>query len=321
MLPSKEFFKQLNDREMNLYRVVLTQGTDEHRIHLYSLLEDSQLHSISVDEQVELLRLRSEAREWLRWVGTTDSRPSEFNQLYKQIQLMRNEFVVQNSGFIWSVVNRYKVDQNKNDFFQEAVFGFIHAMEMYDWKQPAGFLTYARWWIRNVCQGAYADQYLVKIPEHSQFYIRRIKRWSQFYYTKHGRYPERSELPSNFRSTDLVWESLFINFSHLISFDVPVTNGNVDNGESYFEIKDENCLPSDHAVLTNEFTQVVQAAIDQLPRRDQNIVRSLFESEETLQQIGDRFGLSRERIRQLKEKSLQALRDNQILRQYCEVVV
>ncbi|MEM9490738.1 MAG: sigma-70 family RNA polymerase sigma factor [Myxococcota bacterium] len=227
----------------------------------------------------------------------------------------RNDFVKANLRLVVSIARRFNHGRMAlADLIQEGNIGLMKAVERYDYRRGFRFSTYASWWIRHAISRALADKGReVRLPVHMIDAHHRLSKAKRELTAKLGRQPNNEELAE---ATELPVEKIEKMRTYLIdqsfSLDRPV---NDDDGRSFVEFLEdpafENNSPTDMLAL-RDLTDEVRRIMDELKPIEADILRQRFglddDQELTLKQIGEKYNLSRERIRQLQEQALSKVR-------------
>lgn len=216
-----------------------------------------------------------------------------------------------NLRFVVSVAKQY---QNQGltlpDLINEGNLGLIKAAEKFDETRGFKFISYAVWWIRQSILQALAEQSrIVRLPLNQVGSLNKINKAFAKFEQENERTPSPEELA---RVLDLpkekVQDTLRVSGRH-ISVDAPFAEGE-DN--SLLDVLVNSDSPNADRVLINEsLSTEIDRALSTLTDRERDIVKYFFgigSSEMTLEEIGDEFGLTRERVRQIKEKAIRRLR-------------
>ena len=254
------------------------------------LQEISRQELITVDEEVELARRIHEGDE------------AAFEKL-----------VNANLRFVVSVSKQY---QNQGlslpDLINEGNVGLIKAAQTFDETRGFKFISYAVWWIRQSILQALAEQSrTIRVPLNQSGLINRVLKAQAQFEQQNERRASAEELSEMLDlPVEKVNEVLKIN-GHAISVDAPFAEGE-DN--SLLDVLPNNDSPmADSALNQESLSQEVNRVLEQLPPREREIVKLFFGiggQEMTLEEIGAKFDLTRERVRQIKEKAIRHLRGN-----------
>lgn len=218
-----------------------------------------------------------------------------------------------NLRFVVSVAKQY---QNKGlslpDLINEGNLGLIKAAERYDETRGFKFISYAVWWIRQSILQAIAEQSrIVRLPLNQVGSVNRIARELNKFEQENERKPSVEEMADRIDlPEEKIAEAMKIN-THHVSMDAPFADGE-DN--SLLDFLPNTDSPSTDNVLDQESLQTeIGRVLDVLNDREQKVIKAFFGigmQEMTLEEIGDKYNLTRERVRQIKEKAIRRLRYN-----------
>ena len=218
-----------------------------------------------------------------------------------------------NLRFVVSVAKQY---QNQGlslpDLINEGNVGLIKAAEKFDETRGFKFISYAVWWIRQSILQAIAEQSrIVRLPLNQVGSVNKINRAVNKFEQENERRPSPEELSAHVDlPQDKIDEAMSVNMRH-VSVDAPLSN---DEEGSLLDLLVNSDAPSADSSLVDESLKAeIEQALSALKERERGIIKAYFgigEAEQTLDEIGIRFGLTRERVRQLKEKALQHLRND-----------
>lgn len=218
-----------------------------------------------------------------------------------------------NLRFVVSVAKQY---QNQGlslpDLINEGNVGLIKAAEKFDETRGFKFISYAVWWIRQSILQAIAEQSrIVRLPLNQVGSVNKINRELNKFEQEHERRPSVDEIADRiYLPEDKIEEAMKANNRH-VSMDAPFVDGE-DN--SLLDVLADNNMPmADKALVQESLRKEIDRAIELLNDREQKVVRAFFgigSPEMTLEEIGDKYNLTRERVRQIKEKAIRRLRHN-----------
>ncbi len=223
-----------------------------------------------------------------------------------------NKLVRSNLRFVVSVAKRY---QNQgvplSDLINEGNVGLIRAAHRFDETKGIKFISYAVWWIRQAILQALAEQSrIVRVPLNRATTLHRIGRRSSALLQELGREPTVDELALELEMTaEEVADTLSISQSHL-SLDAPLQPGEDNRLLDY--LPDQFTPLPEEGAYEQALRETVDDALASLKEREAKVLRLYFGLDEqdpmTLEEIGAVLGITRERVRQIKEKALQRLR-------------
>lgn len=222
-----------------------------------------------------------------------------------------------NLRFVVSVAKQY---QNQGlslpDLINEGNLGLIKAAEKFDETRGFKFISYAVWWIRQAILQALAEQSrIVRLPLNQVGSLNKINKALARFEQEHERRPSAEELATELdMPVDKVAEIIKMSGRH-VSVDAPFVEGE-DN--SLIDVMiNEDSPNADHGLINESLSKEIDRALATLTEREADIIRKFFGigvPEMTLEEIGIEMKLTRERVRQIKEKAIHRLRRNQ----HCE---
>jgi RNA polymerase primary sigma factor len=225
----------------------------------------------------------------------------------------KNRFVAANLRLVVSIARRYNRGRMPLiDLIQEGNLGLMKAVERFDHARGYRFSTYASWWIRHAISRALADKgRAVRIPVHMLDTFNRVQKATQALSSRNGHDPSTEELAKETGIAEDKLEKMQGYWAETpFSLDRPV---NDEDGRKFVDFLESESIASPHETLVQQaWSDEVQRLLSTLSPMEARILRWRFglddEEELTLKEIGDKYNLSRERIRQLQEQALGKIR-------------
>lgn len=228
-----------------------------------------------------------------------------------------------NLRFVVSVAKQY---QNQGlslpDLINEGNLGLIKAAERFDETRGFKFISYAVWWIRQSILQALAEHArIVRLPLNKIGSISKINKAFSMLEQEYQREPTNDEMADILNtSRDLIGDSLSLSNLH-VSMDAPI--GDDDSSNLYDMLLNNDSPDPDNDLITDSLRKEIERSLSTLGEREADILRYYFGLNGfppyTLEEIGEEFGLTRERVRQIKEKAIKKLRNqyrNRLLKSY-----
>jgi len=256
--------------------------------------------------------------------------PEEEAELAKRIQqgdrIACEKLVKANLRFVVSVAKQY---QNQvlslNDRINEGNYGLIKAAWKFDPTRGFKFISYAVWWIRQSIMQAMAEQSrMVRLPLNKVGAISKVTRAISDLEQHLERTPTEAELAKILDMNENKIKSTMSAYTKHVSVDAPFSDG--ESGSLLDVLENTGTAQTDQGMVRNFSLSVdTERILSQLNERDKHVVKMLYgigtDQPMSLENIGEELGLTRERVRQIKEKSIQKLRHStkkQLLVQYLE---
>ncbi|MBR6446557.1 MAG: sigma-70 family RNA polymerase sigma factor [Prevotella sp.] len=218
-----------------------------------------------------------------------------------------------NLRFVVSVAKQY---QNQGlslaDLINEGNLGLIKAAEKFDETRGFKFISYAVWWIRQSILQALAEQSrLVKLPLNQVNSVNKINKVLRKFEQENERRPSIDEIAENMDLSEEKIEEAMRNASRHLSMDAPFSESD-DN--SLLDVMPNDDAPlADNLVEMESLRDEIAMALNTLNERERNVIQAFYgigQPEMTLEEIGRKYGLTRERVRQIREKAIRRLRKN-----------
>lgn len=216
-----------------------------------------------------------------------------------------------NLRFVVSVAKQY---QNQGlslpDLINEGNLGLIRAAKKFDETRGFKFISYAVWWIRQSILQALAEQSrIVRLPLNQVGSLNKISKELSKFEQENERRPSPEELAERLgMPVDKVSDTLKVSGRH-ISVDAPFSDG--EDNSLLDVLSNDDGTPADQALNQESLSKEVDRALKQLYEREREIIKMFFGigyPEMTLEEIGEKFDLTRERVRQIKEKAIKRLK-------------
>lgn len=224
-----------------------------------------------------------------------------------------DKLIKANLRFVVSVSKQY---QNQGlslpDLINEGNLGLIKAAQRFDETRGFKFISYAVWWIRQSILQALAEQArIVRLPLNKIGSINKINRTFSELEQRFEREPSVQEIAQALEmAPDEVKESLKSSGRH-VSMDAPITSE--EEGSMYDVMSSKDTPSPDKGLITDSLRKEIERALSTLTHREANIIRLYFglngRHAHTLEEIGEEFNLTRERVRQIKEKAIKRLKN------------
>jgi RNA polymerase primary sigma factor len=223
-----------------------------------------------------------------------------------------DRLVCANLRFVVSIAKKYHHQGVAlSDLIDEGNLGLIRAAEKFDDAKGVKFISYAVWWIRQAIFQALAEQaHTVRVPLNRALAVFRIGRQANALRQEFGREPTRRELAEELEVTEGELERNMPIVQSYLSLDAPLTTA--DDAKLLDYLADDSKRAPDDDVIDGGLADSIEDALGHLPAREAKVLRLYFgfEGSEpmTLESIAGQLGITRERVRQIKEKGLSRIR-------------
>jgi RNA polymerase primary sigma factor len=242
--------------------------------------------------------------------------PDERKMIQKAIrrgETARQRMIRANLRLVVSVAARYRgYGVPLSDLIQEGNMGLMHAINKFEPERGNKFSTYATWWIRHAVGRAIADQgRTIRLPVHMAEKIRKVKEASFRVSQRSGKDATIPEIAAEMQLPEAKVEQLLQFAQHPISFEAPVSDeeGSATLGDF---LPDHETLSPFEAALDSGIHEDIREALASLMLREAKIIHLRYGlrdgREHTLEEVGQKYGLTRERIRQIEKDALRKLR-------------
>lgn len=243
----------------------------------------------------------------------------------KEGEQARDRLVSANLRFVVSVAKQY---QNQGifltDLINEGNMGLVKAAEKFDETRGFKFISYAVWWIRqSIIEALAVKSRIVRVPLNQVGIAGKVNRASDQFIQQNGRIPSTHELAQLTGIDENTIESARDANSHTTSIDAPLGNDEGDNSMAEMLTSDDSSSNSDSQLDRESMNQFINDLLKEvLNEREQSIIRESFGIgviEKSLEEIADEMGMTRERIRQVKEKAIRKIKYSpaaKILKEY-----
>ena len=288
--------------------------SSDDTVGLY-LKEMARVPLLSTEEEVRLAKLLERGLKARRQLERDGQNPAERERLQKAVaeaKIARHHLIEANTRLVVSIAKKYMGRGVPFlDLIQEGNLGLMKAVEKFDYRRGFRFSTYATWWIRQTITRAIADQgRTIRVPVHMSDRIRRLYKAARQLEQEHGRKPTPEEIAAemDMEPRKVQW-MLKVSWRPL-SLEQPV--GEEEDSELGSFIEDEGSPTPTQSAYDHLLREKVEEVLATLTPREARILRLRFGLQNgrsyTLEEVGQKFGLTRERIRQIEGKALRRLR-------------
>lgn len=226
----------------------------------------------------------------------------------------KNKFASSNLRLVFSMARKHAARMEIDDLVQEGNIGLLRSVDKFDHERGIKFSTYASWWIRQAVTRAIIDKStLIRVPVHVADSRGKVFREENKHYLKTGERLSKEALMEKIGVSENKLDAIRTN-TRTISLDAPITNQDHEASNSLIDLLPaENEGGPESVIDQDTYEKEVELLLEALTPTEVLIIRWRFsighKESLTLQEIADKFDLSRERIRQLEARALQKMRD------------
>ncbi len=321
--------KEIQSKEVSLLTLATQNKISRDKFLKYHSLKDTytlyQKHMISMDESFKVLfqknrdKLKVIYKDVLSISKIANQNTIEFKEKVREIQSgqrtanqAKKEMIEANLRLVISIAKKYT---NRGlqflDLIQEGNIGLMKAVDKFEYRRGYKFSTYATWWIRQAITRSIADQArTIRIPVHMIETINKIVRSSRQLILELGREPTPEELSVRLKMPIEKVRKVLKIAKEPVSLETPIG----DDDDSFLGdfIEDKNAVIPEDAVMQLNLRETTTKILSTLTPREERVLRMRFgigmSSDHTLEEVGQQFSVTRERIRQIEAKALRKLK-------------
>ena len=289
---------------------------EEDLVRLY-LSDIGQYTLLTKDDEVRLAKQIENGKTAREEFGTggkglTPAKKRELRNLIKDGETAERAFVQSNLRLVVSIAKKYQASGLPLlDLIQEGNLGLMHAVEKFDWRKGFKFSTYATWWIRQaITRGIANTGRTIRLPVHAGDTLARLQKARSRLELKFGRQPSLRELAEEVEMPeDKVTEALRFAAEPLSLSEPLREDGDAELGDV---VEDRSAESPFEVAATALLPEEIQRLLAPLDEREREILKLRFGLDRgeprTLEEVGEHFNLTRERIRQIEARAMSKLR-------------
>jgi RNA polymerase primary sigma factor len=318
--------KELNLKEDTRQRLIHAIGAiykqvRAHEREIEKLTEKLNRKRIKPDDEKEYKRQIGVGKRWLKQVEVeTFLSPVEIKRSHQAIAVSeaqtteaKREMTEANLRLVVSIAKKY-VNRGLQflDLIQEGNIGLMKAVDKFEWRRGYKFSTYATWWIRQAITRAIADQArTIRIPVHMIETINKLVKTSRALVQEFGREPTNEEIAERVDMSVAKVRSVFKMAQQPVSLETPI--GEEEDSHLGDFIEDKSGSNPSESVVASNLREITDEVLATLSPREEKVIKMRFGlgaqgEEHTLEEVGEDFSVTRERIRQIEAKALRKLR-------------
>ena len=309
----------LEDVVSNLMEMGIEVTEEEGKERAQHIAEEEALAQPADGEigKLDDIPLTDPVRMYLREIGKVPLlEPAQEVELAKRVEAgeeeAKQQIIDANLRLVVSIAKKY-IGRGMLflDLIQEGNLGLIRAVEKFDYRKGFKFSTYATWWIRQAITRAIADQArTIRVPVHMVETINKMVRVSRQLVQKLGREPSDEEIAAEMEIEPSKVEEIRRIAQLPVSLETPI--GEEEDSQLGDFIEDRDLPSPEEAAASHLLHEQIDEMLEALSEREREVLQFRFGLEDgrsyTLEEVGKRFGVTRERIRQIEAKALRKLR-------------